>query len=55
MVEYQCTNCKYKGSTVDPKKPIPRRCPYCSKEGTLVRTKKANDFIKEVDNMLDEG
>ncbi|MDP2749597.1 MAG: hypothetical protein Q8O89_02065 [Nanoarchaeota archaeon] len=29
-----CTNCKY---SFAPKKPeMPKRCPYCSKEGTLV-------------------
>ena len=54
MAQYQCTNCKYKFDPRDPGKAMPRRCPYCSKEGTLVKTKKADDFIRDVDSMLDD-
>ena len=49
--QYTCSNCKYKFSTFRQ----PKKCPYCSKESTVREEESAEDILKEVDNMIEEG
>jgi hypothetical protein len=46
MVDIYCENCKYR-FTAKPGKPLPRKCPYCSSEGTFKRVKSAQDWLDE--------
>ncbi|MFH1409542.1 MAG: rubredoxin-like domain-containing protein [Nanoarchaeota archaeon] len=43
MTLFQCTVCKYKMN----KDKAPNRCPYCSKEGAMIKPKSAQDMIEE--------
>jgi hypothetical protein len=46
MVDIYCENCKYR-FTAKPGKPLPKKCPYCSSEGTFKRVKNAQDWLDE--------
>ncbi len=47
---YQCIKCKYKVPEKDGK--APRRCPYCGKEGSLVREVSASEIVRDVDEII---
>lgn len=56
MVRFVCTKCKYKFTPKSPRRSDnpPARCPYCAREGSLVREKSAEELVKDVDEMIEE-
>lgn len=51
---FQCTKCKYRFSNRNPKKKeVPKICPWCNSEGTVVQLKSADELVKDVDSMLE--
>ena len=50
MTKLVCEACGYKME----KEKVPFRCPYCSKEGTLVKEKSAQDLLDDVSKNPDE-
>ena len=52
MTRYYCTACGYRFETKSDKKP--KVCPYCGKEGTLVREGTAQEILDEVSKMDDK-
>ncbi len=49
MPKFYCTACGYsfyprKTDQIEP----PRRCPYCDKEGSLIKEQTSSDLLKEV-------
>jgi biotin synthase-like enzyme len=48
MANVYCENCGYRFS-IKPGKPLPKRCSYCSSEGTFKRVKSAQDLLDEVE------
>lgn len=49
MPKYRCGYCKFRFQTSK----IPKKCPYCSKEGSIMVEETAEELIKDVDKMLD--
>ncbi len=47
MPRYRCTNCNYVFE-LKPGKKIPKKCPYCAKENSLVPEKTAQELLDEV-------
>jgi rubrerythrin len=43
MLSLECGRCNYKFSS----KTIPRKCPYCDREGSVKRAQMAQDIIDE--------
>jgi len=50
MTQFVCSNCNYKFTAFKE----PKRCPYCSKEGTAKREATAGDILREVDSMIEQ-
>ena len=48
---YQCGKCKYRFSPKVEGK-VPTICPYCGEKGHLMPEVKADDLIKDVDNLI---
>ena len=51
MTQYVCSSCNYKFSSFRE----PKKCPYCSRAGTVKQEATAADILKDVDNMLEDG
>jgi len=52
MTNYVCNICNYKFSSA---KPIPpKRCPYCSAEGSVKAEATASDLLKEVQDLVEK-
>ncbi|MFT4309025.1 MAG: hypothetical protein ACMXYL_00890 [Candidatus Woesearchaeota archaeon] len=51
MIKVQCVDCSYQ-FRAKPEK-LPKRCPYCSKAGSVQRIKQMQEWIDEVDHMSD--
>jgi PHP family Zn ribbon phosphoesterase len=49
MVEVYCENCKYR-FTIKPGKSLPKKCPYCSSEGSFKKVKSAQDWLNEINS-----
>lgn len=49
MPNLRCAGCKYSFELKDDK-PMPKRCPYCAREGTLGRTKQMQEWIDDVES-----
>lgn len=45
--KYFCTNCKY-SFTPKSNSPLPNRCPYCDKKGTIEPVKTMQEWLDEV-------
>jgi rRNA maturation endonuclease Nob1 len=50
MVTYVCTKCKYSVK----KEPMPKRCPYCGKEGAMQKAPSAQDLLNDTLNEIDD-
>lgn len=50
MPKLHCTGCGYRFDLREDKS-VPKRCPYCSREGTIGRAKLMQEWIDEVDQM----
>ena len=55
MAMFQCRKCKYSFNPRSGNTALPKRCPYCSAEGAVMRMAKADDLIRNVDDMLELG
>ncbi|MFT4308638.1 MAG: hypothetical protein ACMXYM_04695 [Candidatus Woesearchaeota archaeon] len=48
MATIRCGSCRY-SFELRPEKNVPKRCPYCAREGTLGKTKLMQDWIDETE------
>lgn len=53
MVKFACVKCKFRFSPRNSAntKP-PARCPYCSREGTIITERSADDLVRDVDEIV---
>lgn len=49
MPNLRCTGCTFEFELKEGK-PMPKRCPYCAREGTLGRTKLMQEWIDDVEH-----
>jgi hypothetical protein len=54
MVKYFCEKCRYRFIPKNPKKGIPKVCPYCGRAGTVCEEESADSLVKNVDDMIDQ-
>jgi len=53
MTEFICASCNYKFSS---ERDIPpKRCPYCSKMGSVRHEASAAELLSEIDEAIEEG
>jgi predicted Zn-ribbon and HTH transcriptional regulator len=49
MIKVQCVDCSYAFTAKESR--LPKRCPYCSKEGSVQRIKQMQEWIDEVGDL----
>ncbi len=49
MFKVKCSSCGFEFEVKSGK--IPKKCPYCDKEGTLERKKSAQELLEEVEEL----
>jgi len=50
MVTYTCSNCKFKFKPKSNSSEYPKRCPYCSKENSVISDDETG--LRNVDDLL---
>ena len=50
MAKYRCEFCKFKFETKSAN--YPKKCPYCSREGTVAAEESAEELLRDVDDMV---
>ncbi|HLD87295.1 MAG TPA: hypothetical protein VJB12_04480 [Candidatus Nanoarchaeia archaeon] len=50
MLSLQCNRCNYKFEL----KAMPKKCPYCDKEGSITRAQTAQDLLDEAVGEFDQ-
>jgi PHP family Zn ribbon phosphoesterase len=48
MAKIRCSSCRY-AFELKPEKSVPKRCPYCAREGTLGKAKEMQQWIDETE------
>lgn len=49
MSKYRCGACKFRFET----NKMPKKCPYCSREASIMLEETAEELIRDVDKLLD--
>ncbi|MFH1248803.1 MAG: hypothetical protein V1660_01485 [archaeon] len=48
MSRYRCASCRFQFQTGR----IPKKCPYCGKEGSVMAEESAEELVRDVDKMF---